>query len=304
MTFLKSFTEDLNLRWTEVDLLIAKAEECEEDPSQLDYYNAICRSTIVLIVAHLEGSIKEILRCLIQDLNRYSTFKQMPNVIKRTYCRRYLGLPNSPKDKNYEQRVKKLLEKFDSSSIEIVEEPFLQTSREDEADTGNPKPDVIQKIFINLGVDDIFSLLHESDLDEVFRDADIGKMIEDQRNHLSTTLASYPYSCTLKRLNLTQSKEKPKTTLWKEFLNQVNAKRHLIAHGNSLNNQDSSRDLKKTKQKIMCLQLALVEITASIANPTAAGGANATGAAPKAKATANTANAKETPEADIPEVAP
>lgn len=88
-TFLKEYLNQLEEQWTEVDVLITAASKCEENDKEL--FNAMCRSTSVLIVAHMEGFIKDLTKNLIRDLNANKEFSELPKAIQITSCKGYLG---------------------------------------------------------------------------------------------------------------------------------------------------------------------------------------------------------------------
>ncbi|MCY7552890.1 MAE_28990/MAE_18760 family HEPN-like nuclease, partial [Bacillus safensis] len=82
--------EFLNLseeRWNEIDLLIGQIIINKENE---EIYNVLCRSTVVLLVAHLEGYIKEAASALIDDLNYNVHFEDLPTSIKKTYVSSFL----------------------------------------------------------------------------------------------------------------------------------------------------------------------------------------------------------------------
>lgn len=62
--------------------------------------------------------------------------------------------------------------------------------------------------------------------------------------------------------------------MWEEFLDEINRRRHGIAHGSDLGDDHSVESLILTKNKIRCLELALIHVvieffgTASCANRT------------------------------------
>ena len=98
-TFLKDFVSTNEDKWEEIDLLIKTAQDIQDEDEKL--YNAICRSLTVLLVAHLEGFTKDIVKCFIQDLNRNCGFSELPIAVKRTYCKKYLGNKPDGKGKSF-----------------------------------------------------------------------------------------------------------------------------------------------------------------------------------------------------------
>lgn len=75
-TFIYELVSSIDVRWQEVSILIEKASEAQD--SQPDLYDALCRASVVLMVAHLEGFTKEVAKSLLSDINKFSTFKKSP----------------------------------------------------------------------------------------------------------------------------------------------------------------------------------------------------------------------------------
>jgi hypothetical protein len=184
----------------------------------------------------------------------------LSKAMQRTYCRKYLGHP-SEDNGNYEFKIKKLSEKFSEMKSKISHEPFLMASNK------NPKPDILKKIFRNFGIEDVFLSLNGSVLDEIFSDTgnELEEKIVANRTHLKTEISTFPYKCTADRLELGKS-AKPKgikRTLWQTFLDEINQKRHEVAHGNEFDNGESVKVLDDRKNRVVYLQLGLVELLAS-----------------------------------------
>lgn len=70
-TFASDFIEGFDARWSEVDTLIDMAQGLDDGDKE---YCALCRATIVLIVANFEGFIYEAMRCFIKDVNSNNAF--------------------------------------------------------------------------------------------------------------------------------------------------------------------------------------------------------------------------------------
>jgi len=82
-TNLVTLLEKLDRQWKEVDQLIDNAKENRANNE--DLYNALCRSISILIVSHLEGFTKELVKNIIFDLSEGFSFREMPSAIKKTY---------------------------------------------------------------------------------------------------------------------------------------------------------------------------------------------------------------------------
>jgi len=258
-TYLLDFVEQLDEKWKEVDILLIEAIKHEESNSSL--YNAICRSITVLIVAHLEGFTKDLVKAVIKDINQQSKFGQLSIAMQRTYCRKYIGEITEKSGSN-DFKIKQLVTKFSDIECGISHEPFLSSSNK------NPKPSVIHNIFENFGIMDVFNTLSGSIVDEIFSDS--GRLIENKivesKKYVTENVNSFPYACTLERLDLPDNTNKPKQkkqrTLWQSFLDDINQQRHEVAHGNNFENGESVRALKTRKNKVVYFQLELVSFMA------------------------------------------
>ncbi|XOF33261.1 MAG: MAE_28990/MAE_18760 family HEPN-like nuclease [Candidatus Electrothrix sp. YB6] len=258
-TFLSEFLDQLDEKWQEIDILLGEAKKQED--LNYDLYNALCRSITVLLVAHLEGFTKELVRSVSQDLNKNCSFSELPQKIQNTYCIKYIGNPPDKRSHSYWKKVKNLSEKFSELEANISFEPFLTTTNK------NPKPDTIKLIFSGFGVENVFSCLHDSELDNVFSgtNRELKESIDKERSILKKSLVVFPYSCQESRLNLKESTIKvARRTLWQEFLDEINRKRHEVAHGNDFDNTESVDVLETRKDKVVFLQLGLIELLASV----------------------------------------
>ena len=258
-TYLLDFIEQLDEKWKEIDILLDEAKKHEESRSSL--YNAICRSITVLIVAHLEGFTKDIVKAVIKDINQEYKFGQIPIAMQRTYCRKYIG-EATEKGGNHDHKINILIAKFSDMECGISYEPFLSYSNK------NPKPNVIQKIFDNFGIKDVFKQLTGSIIDEVFSDSD--RVIEEKiialKKYVTENITTFPYTCSLDRLALIDNKNTSKTkkqrSLWESFLDDINHQRHEVAHGNNFENGESFGALNEIKNKVVYFQLELVSFMA------------------------------------------
>lgn len=259
-TFLFEYINQLEDRWHEVDVLLDKAKDIRDSEQEL--YNAICRSITVLIVAHFEGYIKDIIKYVIKDINFSVEFKDLSESIKRTYCTKYLGLNIEKKDKQYERKINKLIEKFSEENCRISHEPFFYSKNK------NPKPDVVRNVFARFGISNVFHCLHESKFDDVFSSSlsEIKTLSESLKPKLLLGIEHFPYQFegAEYELNKTKCEVKP---LWEEFLEQINQKRHGIAHGNEFENVEDVSSLELKKSKVVLLELILTGIISSKITP-------------------------------------
>ncbi|WP_405119910.1 MAE_28990/MAE_18760 family HEPN-like nuclease [Pseudomonas leptonychotis] len=253
-TFLQDFLLTLEGKWKEVDTLIINAKQNKD--TDLELYNAICRSTTVLIVAHLEGFTKDLVKSIINDLNRFSSFQSLPKAIQRTYCSKYLGSPEG--DKGYQGKIDTLATKFSAIDCKISHEPFFYSKNK------NPTSNTIELAFSNFGITKVFGHLYESEIESVFSasPSEALELSEKIKRLAIESTNEFPYPTTSNDLNLTKKNPKHKT-LWEEFLEQINLKRHAIAHGNEYDNIDDVTELESRRVKVSVLQYSLATIMAN-----------------------------------------
>lgn len=103
-TFASDFIEGFDARWSEVDTLIDMAQGLDDGDKE---YCALCRATIVLIVANFEGFIYEAMRCFIKDVNSNNAFLITSEKMKMTYCTQFI----TP-EKGNEKKLRKLVNVF------------------------------------------------------------------------------------------------------------------------------------------------------------------------------------------------
>lgn len=253
-SFINFLINQLDTRWNEVSILLDSAGYHEENNH--DLHDAICRSVCVLMVAHFEGFYKDLIKNLIEDLRINKKFSDLPNSIQRNYCSNFIDPKSSSETKN--KITMSLIEKFKEVDISISYEPFLFSKNE------NPKPQIIETLFENIGIKRIFEILESSDYESVFEEENIE--IENRVKNLSNALENYSYSYPYMydksyfNMNPISKKKSGQRTLWQEFLDEVNRRRHGIAHGSDVQNGQSVEALILTKNKLRCLQLALLHV--------------------------------------------
>lgn len=252
-TFLQDFTLSLDSKWAEIDTLISRAKELKD--ADAAFYNAICRSTTVLIVAHLEGFTKDLIKNVVADLNRSDCFMSLPKAVKRTYCIKYIGSPLDVDPKSHNKKIESLIEKFDDLNSKISHEPFFYSKNK------NPSSSVLITAFENFGIVKVFDYLHESELDGIFASSvpDARRQSLFLKDLVIRGAEIYPYRIDNLGLGI-EKKKVTKKTLWEEFVDQINAKRHLIAHGNEFDNNDDISELERRRVIVELLQYALIAI--------------------------------------------
>ncbi|MFM2566394.1 MAE_28990/MAE_18760 family HEPN-like nuclease [Bacillus sp. GX] len=262
LTYAGLFIEEIEERWNEIDLLIEQIGQQQQE----DFKNVLCRSTVVLLVAHLEGFIKEAASTLIKDMNHHVAFYDVPKAMKKTYSTLFLSLDKGGKIDNLKQ--KRLIEEFEQLNAKLDVEPFLFEQNK------NPSPANIEKILSKFGVTDFFKVIHKSKLDIVFENnmSETRSLLEDLKDYTKNAVRKYPYEINLERYDL-QIKEEGKlrreNSLWSTFLDDLLYHRHSIAHGSNFINELEAKDLMILKNKVHIFQFAitLVLFSKGIKNP-------------------------------------
>jgi RiboL-PSP-HEPN len=261
-TYMHAHVGSTAARWAELDVLLSLANQGGISTSSHD---ALCRATIVMIVAHFEGFIKDTIRALIDDINSHSTFTKVPKQAQRIHCRLYTGSDQDGTgkiSKEENERELALISLFESLNAKLAHGPFV-------GGTSNPKPSIISRLCRQFGVDDLFYLLENSDLDSVFSSslATIEGKVLALETMLLSGVSSYPYNISKSSIGITNTGSRPnkKTeTLWETFVNNLLAQRHTIAHGSSLENSKSTQELRELASSARTLALATALVLCSI----------------------------------------
>lgn len=265
-TFAKTLVDSLKSRWEEIDVLIDAADKHQSEPKLFD---ALCRSTIVLMTAHFEGFIKECLGDIVDDANSSGQFKDLPPSMKRAFSK-YLVKGSDEKDsKNLNSRVEALIAVFNDSSPKLNKKAFLIPNQpaadQDDPSVGNPTPAIINSIlkcFIN---GSFFAFIDDSDMDVAFKGSmtDLIDLQGRMLNHIDNGLDAFPYDVDCLEFKFSekdplQNGGKPPRTFWEEFLDEIFRQRHLIAHGASVANTASLSGLGEYREKLRTLQYAIL----------------------------------------------
>jgi hypothetical protein len=249
-TFACELLTSTKRRWAEIELLLKHTEEVVED-SELS--NSLCRSVVVLLVAHFEGFVRDLTRAILKDINKFSTFKKSPRPLKLTFCRLFID----GDDKESNLKKKKLLDLLEMLEAKFTEEAFFLENK-------NPTPGILQKICNNFGVKDFFLLLEKSDTEIVFSEEQPGidEFLKKITDYVTEGIKTFPYTIDLIKLNIGSVSEREKNyrTIWETFVDDLLEKRHSIAHGSSIDNSLSIPELKLIKNKLLILQFSLVAV--------------------------------------------
>lgn len=251
-TFINFLLSELDSRWNEISILLDTAKTYEESDQVL--HDAICRSVSVLMVAHFEGFYKDLVKNIIEDIKANKEFCDLSSPIQRCYCNVFIDSKSSPHTQN---RITELLiDKFKELNVSITYEPFLFSKNE------NPKPQIIVTIFENIGIKKIFEIMESSEYEDVFEEenSSVEARIARFTELLSSYSSSFPYLCENTYFDMNPTAKGKRRTLWEEFLDEINRRRHGIAHGSDLGNVHSVENLILTKNKIKCLELALLHV--------------------------------------------
>lgn len=255
------YLDKLDKQWKEIDRLSELAKKNEQDT---DLYNSLCRAAIVLCVSHLEGFYKDAVKYYLSDLNSIS-FIDLPKPMKRVFCQGFVGFENS---KEANEKVEKLMREFEShGKFTLNEKSFLPEKNK------NPKPSVLESVCSSLGTKDLFQAIEGTIFDNVFSmtPKEISRAVVILNKKVKTRMANFPCtveSYTFKKIHEKEegknnNSTKKKRTLWEEFLDELNTKRHDIAHGNNFENNSSPEWIITAKDKCRILQLICILIIAT-----------------------------------------
>ena len=251
-TYMYDFLISIEDNWQEVNILISKAKEVKEPDENL--YNALCRSITILIVSHMEGFMKNLVKNYIDELNSKFEFKDLTKGVQRTYCLKYIG------DENQTDKIEKLIEKFEEYNCNLSHEAFIFDKNK------NPNVGIIQSIFKNFGINKVFTRFNKSDiLNKVFENSlfRTNEIKETLKNDLKDRLSSFPFNLDEVIDKYELKKENTGSTLWEDFIKDMNQKRHNIVHGNEFSNIDDIHSLELRKEKIIVFQYVLILILSS-----------------------------------------
>ncbi len=79
----------LDNRLSEVHLILEEAKNNFESNNSL--YKALCRSAQVLLSAHFEGYLKDLVKNSLEDINQFSTFKYSNIFLKKRMCEYFIS---------------------------------------------------------------------------------------------------------------------------------------------------------------------------------------------------------------------
>lgn len=245
-------------RLSEIDLILEEASKYTS--SNIPLHDALCRSAQVLLLAHFEGHIKQIVKDCLDDVNTYSSFKESKKHLKQKFCENFI-IQGQDGQIN-QKKIEELIEILEPLDTKFRKEYFLFK------DNKNPKATVLDRIVKNFGVNKFFNKLKQSKLDLVFsntKEENINLGDEFLNLMLSWT-NEYPYKIDFKFLEIDPNKNNS-DNLWDSFISNILSKRHNIAHGTDIHNNVSLVELYENKIKIQILIYAISMFICDQCNP-------------------------------------
>jgi len=233
----------------ELNRLVAQASECEKSDEVL--YNALCRAISVLLTSHLEGFLKDLTDAIIADLNeKLVKFEKMPRALQRAFCKQIVSY-EGVSGKDIDTRVEQLIQFFTKYSVPIEHGAFSYR----EAENKNSSVAVIESAFAKLGIPDIISSIANSRFEVVFdNDSQTNVRLLRDLKRMRVFLVRFPHRKLPKHYTpKMRQKIDKKATLWHLFIEEILVRRHNVAHGNTLENETTWRDLKMDILKLEVL---------------------------------------------------
>lgn len=260
-TFINLGLTSLSNRLSEIDLILDEADNYLDSNQVL--YNTLCRSAQVLLSAHFEGYLKDLVKNSLDDINRYSNFKSTNTYLKRLYCEHFILIKKDDKNsKGLNKRVEEMISIFDELNTKFNKDYFSYR------DNQNPKATVIDKIAEQYGIKKLFDKLTKSNLNILFSNtlSENTELKESLKNKLLDLTQTYPYNLTLEYLEIDQNNS-TSGNLWNAFLSDMLKRRHDIAHGREIENASSSRKIKEDRIKVEILLYAFTTFICVNSNP-------------------------------------
>jgi hypothetical protein len=245
-----------------IDLRISAGEPVSSEEHRL--YNALCRATCVLLASHLEGFLKELVASLVEDLNyNLRNFSEMPNALKHAFCMKIAFYEGVPKD-DIDARVTQLQAFFSKNSIKLD----LQAFTYKENGNKNPSANFIDSSLSKFGIRAPLASLGSPAYLCVF-DGQHRSNVLLYRNlkRLMCKLYKFPPKplparfAPLKIL-AKKSPEDPRS-LWHDFVDNLMVRRHIVAHGDTYNNDVTWEELSLDLEKLTVLMYGLTYVAAA-----------------------------------------
>lgn len=260
-TFINLGLASLNNRLSEIDLILEEAERYMDSNEVL--YNTLCRSAQVLLCAHFEGYLKDLVKNSIDDINRFSSFRVSNKKLKKHYCEHFLLIRKEDKNsKSLNNRVEEMILVFDELDTKFNVDYFSYS------DNQNPKATVLDKIAEQFGIKSFFNKLKKSNLSVIFSNTlpKNRELSDVLKSKLLTSTEDYPYNLNLEYLEIDEASSSS-DDLWNAFLDDMLKRRHAIAHGREIENSSNLMQIKGDRIKIEVLLYAFTTFICVNSNP-------------------------------------
>lgn len=261
-TFVSVRLENIEKRFSEVDTLLVLAKANKNDQK---IYSSLCRSAHVLLVSHVEGIYKDIVKDIIDDFNSNVDFINLPNSIFRSFSLHFINTESD--HANTEHLKTKLWEAFRDYKCNLKVEPFLRI------DNKNPTQKILEDILNKFGEKNFFHSLSKSKLETVFENSlnVSSRELYRIKRYTKNGTKNFPYTLDKSYYSngsINQSvKNKSKKGLFEEFLEEFLKDRHSIVHGSRLDNPKDSKEIELSRIKIEILIYAFIICICSGASP-------------------------------------
>lgn len=263
-TFIKLGLDSLQKRFCEIDTILEEASKYTE--VQNDLYSSLCRSAQVLLSAHFEGYLKDLVKDSLEDINHFSSFKNSNKALKKRHCEFFLMPRRDEKNsKATHQKVQALISEFDELDTKFKKEYFSYS------DNKNPKATVLDKIAEQYGIKNFFKKLKQSNLDNIFSNtkSENIELRNSIRDILVESTVGFPYSINLDFLEIDETKDST-DNLWDAFLSELLKRRHDIAHGRETENIADFSEIESDKVKLEILIYTFTAFVCLNTNPVSA----------------------------------
>lgn len=262
-TFVKLGLDSLHKRFCEIDIILEEANKNFEIHN--DLYSSLCRSAQVLLSAHFEGYLKDLVKNSLEDINHFSSFKNSNKSLKRRHCEFFLMPQRDEKNsKATNQKIETLILEFDELNTKFKKEYFSSS------DNKNPKATVLDKIAEQYGIKNFFKRLKQSNLDNIFSNTknENIELRNSIRDILVVSTDAFPYTINLDFLEIDETKDST-DNLWDAFLSELLKRRHDIAHGRETENIADYSEIESDKIKLEILIYAFTAFVCLNTNPVA-----------------------------------
>jgi len=262
-TFVNLGILSLNQRLNEIDLIVNAAKGVFESDNSL--YNSLCRSAQVLLSAHFEGYLKELIKNVMEDINQCSSFRHSHKQLKKRVCEYFLVSNNEKITNEKHIKIQELIEIFEELNIKFKKEYFYGGT-----ENKNPKASILDKIAEQFGVNVFFNQIAQSNLDLVFSDTYQSSVqrCSQIKSYLIEKTTGYPYQIKKEFLEI-DSEKRVTDNLWEAFLSDMLKRRHDIAHGTEIESSVSHHTIEFDRVKVEILLYAFTILICIQCNPIA-----------------------------------